>query len=194
MREWAVVAIGLLVFAGATALALRGYRAPPPLSQLVSSAPRATPGAQTEPAGTVGAVQRPDAIGTPAAAVGRPMNACVAGGVATYTDRSCPAGSISRRVIVTEPNTYAPAAAPAVDMNRYVPVTPPPSSTGMDTERGDAFGPSQPGSECRRIESEIRRIDEAGRRGYTGNEGVRLSEERRRLRERYHALNCCTAC
>jgi len=194
MREWVVVAIGLPVFVGATALALRGYRAPSTLSQLVSSASRTTQGSQTEPAGTGGAVQRPDANATPAAPVGRPMNACAAGGVATYTDRPCPAGSISRPVIVTEPNTYAPAASPMVDMSRYASTAPPPQTLSIHATRGDTSGPSEPRSECRMIESEIRTDYEAGRRGYTGNEGVRLSEERRQLRERYRAHNCRTTC
>lgn len=193
MREWMVVIVGLTVFAGASVFALRGYRAPPPLAALEATAQRPVVGNAPNLDAVADTVTPVTHHKPPTAPPGQRVSACMNGGVTTYTDQPCPNGTVTHPVTITEPNIYTATPAPDVDMSQYSHPTLPQESPAV-VSRSDTFGPSRPGTECRNIEATIKTIDEAARQGYSGSEGVRLTEERRHLRERYHQLNCCTTC
>jgi hypothetical protein len=133
--------------------------------------------------------------GSAAAPAGHLMYACTVGTVVAYSDRPCPAGAQSAQIVVQDPNTYS-AAPVEVGTDSLIGAAAGPAGSGSPVARGsivgrpDTFSPSAPAAQCRQIEAQIRTIDEAGRRGYSGDEGARMNDQRRRLREQYHALSC----
>ena len=194
LRDVMILLLGIGVFVGACVLALRKN---PDATSVAVPLPSAS---GSTVAGSAGGSRAGAATGSAAAASadhGHLLYACTKGESVTYMDRPCPAGAQSKMMLVEDPNLYTPTAEPAGNPAEAWPARTAAageSAAPIDARRAagqpDTYGPSAPGGECRIIEAQIRSIDERGRQGYSGDEGSRLNDQRQRLREQYHALNC----
>jgi len=193
-RDLFILLVGIGVFVGACVLALhKNPEAPTAVGLPVPPAPHT----DSYPAAPAMSGVGPAAPGATSSPHGHLLYACTRDQAVTYTDHPCPPGARSQMMLVEDPNLYTATPAesppdqwPARATASGESTAPLPSDPVDASGRPDTFSGSAPGSECQSIEAQIRLIDERARQGHSAAEGSWLSEQRRHLREQYHALNC----
>ena len=110
-------------------------------------------------------------------------------GVATYSDGPCPAGTLAGEVSVTPDSNLAegmPQDARQASIRRNSAI----AQSVFEHERRVAMNVVTSSTECAQLNALIASIDAAARQPLSGSEQDRLSDQRRRARDRQFALHC----